>query len=191
MVTSPPTFQTPDFSGPDIPFDVLFDFKEVIFGQFLTPRLFMWAQVISYIISGLFLWGIIYVYRKNKLLESRPVAPSRSPNEKFKNKNVAKDLWLAILHKVQQGTEQDLAFAIIEADKLIDTILKSNGFAGETMAERLRRINPHQLTSLDELWEAHKIRNDIVHTPGYVVTPELAKKVLRNYERVLKELEAI
>ena len=59
------------------------------------------------------------------------------------------------------------------------------------MAERLRRINPHQLTSLDELWEAHKIRNDIVHTPGYIVTPELAKKVLRNYERVLKELEAI
>ncbi|MDP3965796.1 MAG: hypothetical protein Q8Q13_03295, partial [bacterium] len=124
-------------------------------------------------------------------LENRPTAPSRGPSEKFKNKDVARDLWVAILQRVQKDTPQDLAFAIIEADKLIDTILKSSGFAGETMAERMKRINPHQLTSVEDLWEAHKIRNDIVHTPGYVVTHELAKKVLRNYEKVLKELEAI
>lgn len=54
--------------------------------------------------------------------------------------------------------------AIIEADKLVDTVLKKAGIKGETLGERLR--NAQNLTSRDtysNMWEAHKVRNQIVH----------------------------
>lgn len=191
MALPAPEIPTAQFRPPFAPVDLLLQLRESIFGGAFASHVFAWAQLISFIISGLFMWGIVYVYFKNAKLEKRPATPKRGPSEKFKSKDVAKDLWFGILQRVQKDTPQDLAFAIIEADKLIDAILKSNGFSGETMAERMKRINPQQLTSIEHLWEAHKIRNDIVHTPGYVVTHELAKKVLRDYEKVLKELEAI
>jgi hypothetical protein len=53
---------------------------------------------------------------------------------------------------------------IIEADKLVDTVLKKAGIKGETLGERLR--NSQKLVSRDvysNMWEAHKVRNQIVH----------------------------
>ena len=192
MMTPPNLFSSPiNVRAPELPLNLLLNFREQVFGNILTSRLYSWAQLISIILSIALMVAIIYLYRENKKLEHHPRVPRRGPSEKFKSKNVVKDLWVNILSKVQRGGEQDLAFAIIEADKLIDTILKSSGFSGDTMADRMKRINPSQLAALDDLWEAHKIRNYIVHTPGYKVTPELAKNVLRNYEKVLKELEAI
>lgn len=57
--------------------------------------------------------------------------------------------------------------AIIEADKVVDVILKKAGVAGNTMAERLRRVQKQvQRPIYSGMWEAHKLRNQIVHEVG-------------------------
>lgn len=37
----------------------------------------------------------------------------------------------------------------------------------------------------------HRMRNDLVHTPGFVLSLEDAKMALEGYEAFLKELEVI
>lgn len=66
----------------------------------------------------------------------------------------------------QKGASQ-LKQALITADKTLDNVLKDL-FAGETMAERLKaakdRFDP---VVYNKIWEAHKIRNNLVHEAGY------------------------
>jgi hypothetical protein len=87
--------------------------------------------------------------------------------------------------------EADWRLAVIEADSLVDDILKRIGFPGESMAERLAQIPASQLLSLSDLKEAHRIRNNVTHTPGFKISKSEAERVVRKYERVLKELEVI
>ena len=54
--------------------------------------------------------------------------------------------------------------AVIEADKLADTVLKKAGVKGESMAERLRQVEKIADRSVyQRMWEAHKVRNELVH----------------------------
>jgi hypothetical protein len=53
---------------------------------------------------------------------------------------------------------------IIEADKILDNVLKFKKIKGDTMGERLK--NSKKLFSSKEynnVWEAHKMRNQLVH----------------------------
>lgn len=80
---------------------------------------------------------------------------------------------------------------MIEAESLTDEALIRMGFGGESFGERLKKITPEQLSCLDELLEAHQIRNNIVHDPDYRIDIETASKTIRSYETALRELEAL
>jgi len=58
----------------------------------------------------------------------------------------------------------DGRLAIIEADKLVDNVLRRANISGESMAERLRKVEklvPRAVYS--DMWSAHKVRNQLVH----------------------------
>ena len=59
------------------------------------------------------------------------------------------------------------------------------------MFERLKSIKPAQLKNLDNLWQAHKVRNHIVHEPNFKIGLNRVEEVIENYKKVLEELEAI
>ena len=82
-------------------------------------------------------------------------------------------------------------FAIIEADNLVDGVLKKLGYSGETMGERIQFIDRHEVPSLENLWQAHRLRNKLVHEPDYNLRREEMERAVRNYETTLKELGAI
>ncbi|MDP3975076.1 MAG: hypothetical protein Q8P88_02220, partial [Candidatus Jorgensenbacteria bacterium] len=81
--------------------------------------------------------------------------------------------------------------AIIEADKLVDDALKTSGLQGEHMADRLEKLRVEDYPTLDRLWRAHRVRNELVHTPDFGINEGDAKDVLRVYEKFLKELGAL
>lgn len=61
----------------------------------------------------------------------------------------------------------DPKLAVIEADKLADTVLKRAGLKGDSMAERLRRCEKLiNRNAYQGMWEAHKVRNELVHEVG-------------------------
>lgn len=99
--------------------------------------------------------------------------------------------WAEIERHINSTREAEWKFAVIEADKLTDDLLKGAGFQGETMGDRLMNIQPGQLTTLQSLWEAHKIRNRLVHDANYFLRYTEAKRAVSLYEKTLKELQAL
>ncbi len=98
--------------------------------------------------------------------------------------------WQEILGHVESVREGEWKFAVIEADKLVDDVLK-NLFAGETMGERLMNIDKTQLVTLDGLWEAHKIRNRLAHDMNYFLRHAEAVRAIHLFEQTLHELGTI
>lgn len=101
------------------------------------------------------------------------------------------DSWEQIKRYANSVRESEWKLSVIEADKLVDDALKAKGFAGETMGERLMMISPAQLKSLQDLWDAHKLRNLIVHDANFKARQEQISSAVNGYERVLRELGAI
>lgn len=99
--------------------------------------------------------------------------------------------WDEIEKHINSTREAEWKFAVIEADKLVDELLKGAGFQGDTMGDRLMNIQPGQLTTLQNLWEAHKIRNRLVHDVNYFLRYTEAKRAVGLYEKTLKELQAL
>lgn len=98
-------------------------------------------------------------------------------------------IWNRIEEKIKPGTESDYKLALIEADSLLDQLLKSIGYKGETLDDRLRQITPVNLSTLEELKTVHKVRNDIIRDPNYQLSVEKAKEFLSIYKKTFEELE--
>lgn len=97
--------------------------------------------------------------------------------------------WDKIKAKIHKGDEANLKLAVIEADNLMDEILKRMGLPGADMGERLKQIEVQEIKSVDKIWSAHKVRNQIVHEPNFHLSQEEAEKAVQNIEDALRELE--
>ncbi len=104
---------------------------------------------------------------------------------------VFKERWTNVAKKIAVGTPDAFKVAIIDADKLVDDVLKQLGFEGDHMADRLEKISPQDLQSLERLWRAHRLRNNLVHTPGFQISGSEAKKALTDYELFLREVKVL
>lgn len=93
-----------------------------------------------------------------------------------------------VLAHTASSNPNDWKLAIIEADIILDDILKQNGYAGSSLGERLKSISQGELNSINDAWEAHKIRNRIAHDGAdFVLTQRLAEETINRYRRVFTE----
>ena len=97
--------------------------------------------------------------------------------------------WAKILKRLETENETEYKLAVIEADSLLDEVLKKMGIEGEVLGEKLKQIKPGILPNFEEICQAHKIRNNIVHDPDYRLDLAEAKKVVSIYEQAFRELE--
>lgn len=109
------------------------------------------------------------------------------PSEIVSNKKETKAQWDKIARKLQGQNESGYKVAIIEADKMIDELLIKLKYEGANMGERLEKIPEGQLENLNEIREAHKIRNQIIHEDDFVVNREMAKETMDKYAEILRQ----
>lgn len=96
--------------------------------------------------------------------------------------------WQNLMKKLDLPSEAEWKLAVIEAESILDETFQRINILGESFGERLKQVKPEQLKNLEDVWEAHKIRNNIVHDPDYRLTLDQAKKALETYEKALREL---
>ncbi len=97
-----------------------------------------------------------------------------------------------VINHSNSDNPNDWRLAIIEADIILDDLLKERGFAGASLGERLKSISPHQMNNLNEAWEAHKVRNRIAHDGAdFVLTKRLAQETIGRYRLVFNEFGLI
>jgi len=99
--------------------------------------------------------------------------------------------WQSVLDKMASGDEANLKLAVIEADKLFDDLLKRSNYQGTDMGERLRQVTLEQLPNLDEVWQAHKMRNRLVHEPDFQLRDHEAERIIEIYQKAFQNLEAL
>lgn len=100
--------------------------------------------------------------------------------------------WDVIIDHVNSNRPAEWKIAILEADNMLDELVKRVGYEGETLGERLKAIDPSEFATLEGAWEAHKIRNQIAHSgTDFQLTEREVRRVINLYERVFKEFNFI
>lgn len=146
-----------------------------------------------FILIGLFFLGlVIYLLRNTNYLQFLVLWDLFEflAYKPYGTKSMRKP-WNKILQRLETGDESHYKLAIVEADDLVDAILKRMGYAGEDLGERLSHLSPAILPSIKEVEVAHQIRNHIVHDPDYRLTLDEARKTLEKYEAALRDLQAL
>ena len=149
-------------------------------------------KLVSFFLSlvfGFFL--VILIIRINKLYKHtlKTTIDTLIPPAPAKGGLAAK--WEEIITHINAPKEIEWKFAVIEADKLMDQVLKSGGYPGETIGERLVNTDKSRLATIDGLWEAHKLRNRIVHDTNLFLRYSEAKQAIELYQKSLEELGAL
>src|SRR3990170_2974914 len=96
--------------------------------------------------------------------------------------------WQSVLDKASSPTPSDWKLAVIEADTIMDDILKKMRLEGNSFGDRLKQLDRSKLNSIDNLWDAHKIRNLIAHDPNRPVSRQEIDRAIDGYEKALDEL---
>lgn len=104
------------------------------------------------------------------------------------DKGPFRESWKKINSRASQ--EDGWEISIINADKLLDVALKKRKFAGETMGERLIAAK-NVLSRRQAVWEAHKLRNRLVHEENVKLDKKKVAEALRGFESALKDLGAL
>ncbi len=102
-----------------------------------------------------------------------------------------KGYWEKIKKDAESAPPHSMKLGVIAADNLVDSVLQTIGLPGEHMADRLQGLDLEELETLEDLWRAHKIRNQLVHTPGFEISEKEGRTMLDTYEAFLKELGAL
>jgi hypothetical protein len=95
-----------------------------------------------------------------------------------------------VMKHIESNNPNDWKLAIIEADIILDDVLKQKGYVGNSLGDRLKSISTTQLNSLNDAWEAHKVRNRIAHEGAdFVLTKRVAEETINRYRRVFSEFD--
>lgn len=162
-------------------------------------------KIISAIVSIIMLVLIVWLIKETNFYESKikkifftykeaKSKEAKSSELEIKNnefKKFIQEKWAEIKAQSEKGDMVHWKLSIIEADKLVDTVLKELGFIGNTMGERLKTVTEKDLPSINSLWQVHNLRNNLVHTSDFNINKSQAEKAISIFEKALKEFKVI
>lgn len=100
--------------------------------------------------------------------------------------------WNYIKELISGTNEASWRQAIIEADIILDELLSRLGYVGSSVGDKLKQVNTSQFQTLNNAWEAHRVRNAIAHQgSAFELTDRLAYRTIANYEAVFREHEEL
>lgn len=162
---------------------------EYLFGSY--ERLLPSLQTFSLVITGVLLFFVIYMMTKANVVGGK--------TDKFVDKWNLADMskvkmnraWKEVIQGINSGNSAKMKKAINDADKILDEALKAKGFIGNTMDERLNRVNDQQLEAAREVRQAHTLSERIKKDPALALTQSEAINIIHIYEKAFKEFELI
>jgi hypothetical protein len=180
-----------------------FDFLPTLSSVFST--IFNQIQVLSIFVSLLFVVGIIYYNIKlGELMhhghghgheghgdhghdDAHAHGSSHTSTPHTPDKR-----WVSIQERLHSHNESDWRLAIIESDIVLDEMLGRMGYVGNTIADKLKMVEKSDFNTIQDAWEAHKIRNRIAHDgAAFKLTQQDAERVVGLYQKVFEEFHFI
>ncbi len=148
---------------------------------------------LSLVLSLFFFIGIIYCVENLKRIRNKEeemydlkVEPAFETADG--GDRVMAHRWENAMNHIESENPNDWKQAILEADIILDDLLTNMGYKGESIGEKLKRVASGDMKSLNEAWEAHKVRNQIAHEGSeFALNHHDAKKVISMYRKVFDE----
>ena len=159
------------------------------FVNHILPILKLIALLLSVVFAIGIGWSIAKLTAVNKELNALydPPIPSGEGERPAVNKK-----WERVMGHMNSNNPNDWKFAIIEADIMLEDLLDDLGLVGETMAEKLKNVSAGTFRTIEQAWEAHKVRNTIAHEGGeYVISEREARRVIDLYRVIFEEFKVI
>mgnify|MGYP003393009372 CR=1 FL=1 len=172
-----------------------------IFGKiaeyFLTHIWPKWKLIVGILCGGLFI-GILnnaWQLRALNLAELAVFNPTAATGVAYANGEIAETKntrWEKILALANSENPSDRRMAVIEADVMLEELLETLGYQGDSVGEILKSVDKNQFSSIDAAWEAHKVRNTLVHSGAtFELSERETKRVIALFEEVFREFAAI
>ncbi len=162
---------------------------------FLINFLARYAILSIFLSIALIIIVIIYINRfvniKKKIMDKIiPIGGEKESEEG--EKEMVNHKWQLVESHINSLNQSDWKLAILEADIMLAELLESMALPGESVGEKLKAVEQSDFTSINEAWEAHKIRNAIAHEGSdFLITEREAKRVVSLYKIVFDEFEII
>jgi len=192
----PATFGIPDSLYPTDTSYARSLMSELATGWSQDTLISIWGPWYVVAIFFVLLFGAGIVYCAMRIMQIRQA--ERTAIAKARQTIVAEDIprtqlrWQRILDEVASDDQGKWRLAILEADIMLNELLDSLGYKGETMADKMKQIDVSMFNTIDYAWEAHKVRNTIAHEgTNYELSDREARRVIRMYERVFREFKFI
>ena len=155
-------------------------------------HLWLWIVGIGYTVSVVALFIIVYctvrlfeLRHREEEFYSTPLTVAASLDDEHPR-------WQHIKTLAAGTTSSEWRDAIIEADIMLDDVLVQQGYVGEGVAEKLKTADNATFGSLNDAWEAHKVRNQIAHEgSAFDLSETLAQRTIARYEAVFREFKVI
>lgn len=106
------------------------------------------------------------------------------------DQQVMRQRWQRIRAMIDQDDSGSDRLAVIEADNLLDFVLKAMHMPGETMAFRMK-FAERKFYELKRTRWCHSMRNKIVHEPDFRLKHSQAVAAVNEYQRALRLLGAL
>lgn len=111
---------------------------------------------------------------------------------------IAKDVprtqlrWQRVQEEAESDDPKSWRLAILEADIMLNELLDTLGYKGETMADKMRSADRADFRTLDLAWDAHRYRNRVAHeSTSTALEQREVRRVIGMYEKVFREFRFI
>ena len=112
-------------------------------------------------------------------------------NYKHYGLSKTKKKWQEIESYFKRGTETEMKLAIVEADTLLNDVLKVMDYKGEDLTSKLDNINTDVLENLEDVKKYHQVSLNIVHDPIYSLRFKEAEEAFEVYREALVNIDAL
>ncbi len=104
------------------------------------------------------------------------------------NDPVLNQKWKQVETHINSANPSDWRLAILEADIMLGDILTKMGYQGDSIGEQLKGVESSDFLTLQDAWEAHKVRNRIAHDGSdFALNDRDAKRIIGLYKKVFSE----
>lgn len=188
---------TPTYLNIEYVFSKIVEIAQPIINFFANPQTWSTLGVISALLSiaciAIIIWALvrlveIQIYDKeevdheihNSLLKEKERERSANPR------------WHYILTLIESPNDSDWRVAIIEADSMLEEVLKEKGLSGVTVSELLEGAKESGYRSIQDAWDAHLIRNQIAHAGSDFPLSQIeGRRVIKMFQNFFEELRII
>jgi len=173
-------------------FDALFGVGERISDASGGTYFLSEIKLLTTLLSIIFITIIIYAAVRIREVRQREAQDFHVAELAVHDKEKENEQWEVVLTHLNSDIESDWRLAILEADNMLEDMMRTLGYSGEGLGEKLKAVEQSDFTTIQSAWEAHKIRNQIAHDGvKFPLTNREARRVVGLYEQVFQEFEYI